>query len=302
MRVGLPRLASLAFLVGFTGCVLPWQREPVAFVPIVDRAGSAAAVLAGRDLFRKARGPTDADRAQPKIRIEVRLLQAPASGMEGIGLDLSTPATVLGGGEADKLVERVLSLRRASLLLAPKLTVYSRQRANFQAVSNFNYVTSYERLPGSREGGRDGEPQIGNCPVGVVLDVQAAAAPEGVTLTWLDARHARLLELCAGEASRSAGGETFALHFQETVVVVGRSTLPAPCNVRLKPGDAAVVPLGERFVEVQRSDVRRLLAQGSAQLVRDGTARLLARAGERGYPLKQDDRIIAVVTAAVVAE
>jgi hypothetical protein len=80
-------------------------------------------------------------------------------------------------------------------------------------------------------------------------------------------------------------------------VLVARSAVPDPCRLSLGPGEALAASLGDRALVVERSNVRRLVREGRASLARDGTARRLAAADERGYPLDDDRRILALLTA-----
>jgi len=61
------------------------------------------------------------------------------------------------------VLQAVVKRRKGSVLLTPWLTCFNTQRANFQAVTNFNYVRRVDA---------DGEPEIGNVPEGIIFDVQ----------------------------------------------------------------------------------------------------------------------------------
>ena len=60
-------------------------------------------------------------------------------------------------------LQAVVKHRKGTLLIAPRLTCFNTQRANFQAVTNFNYVRTVSS---------DNEPEIGNIPDGIVFDIQ----------------------------------------------------------------------------------------------------------------------------------
>jgi len=77
------------------------------------------------------------------------------------GLNLSY--THLNDWQVNALLHAVLKRRKGTLLVAPRLTCFNTQRANFQAVTNYNYVRSITS---------DNEPEIGNVPDGIVYDVQ----------------------------------------------------------------------------------------------------------------------------------
>ncbi|MFW6108574.1 MAG: hypothetical protein ACOC8D_02045, partial [bacterium] len=85
------------------------------------------------------------------------------------------------------------------------------------------------------------------------------------------------------------------------VVLVARSAVPEPCELALGRGGMAVVPLGQRAVEVHRSNVRALAGAGRAEVTEDATARLLAGVGERGFPLDRDLGVVALVTGRLAA-
>jgi len=80
----------------------------------------------------------------------------------------------LGEDELHVLLDAVLKRRRGTLLLAPKLTCFNTQRANFQAVTNYNYVRTISA---------DNEPEIGNVPDGIIFDVQPFVSADRRTIT-----------------------------------------------------------------------------------------------------------------------
>jgi general secretion pathway protein D len=80
----------------------------------------------------------------------------------------------LGENELHVLLQAVLKRRRGTLLLAPKLTCFNTQRANFQAVTNYNYVRTISS---------DNEPEIGNVPDGIIFDVQPFVSSDKRSIT-----------------------------------------------------------------------------------------------------------------------
>ena len=76
---------------------------------------------------------------------------------------LNITYSYLGKKAVNAFVTSILKRRKGSVLMAPRLTCFNTQRANFQAVTNFNYV---------RRINSDGEPEIGNVPEGIIFDVQ----------------------------------------------------------------------------------------------------------------------------------
>jgi tetratricopeptide (TPR) repeat protein len=65
--------------------------------------------------------------------------------------------------EVNLFIDALLKRRKGSILMAPRLTCFNTQRANFQAVTNFNYV---------RRVNAENEPEIGNVPEGIIFDIQ----------------------------------------------------------------------------------------------------------------------------------
>ena len=76
---------------------------------------------------------------------------------------LSLSYSFLKNDQVNTFLSAVSKHRKGTLLIAPRLTCFNTQRANFQAVTNFNYVRSISS---------DNEPEIGNVPDGIVFDVQ----------------------------------------------------------------------------------------------------------------------------------
>jgi hypothetical protein len=284
------RMLLAVAVVGIsTGCSTPLWRKPVAFVPVVDQPATTAPAEAEREPRQR---PTR-DEKLPEVEIAARFVRASARRLAEAGVDLARPAAILPRPEADALVHRLVTSPGGRLLSSPKLTVRAGHSASVQVLINYNYV--------SRVHPESGEPEIGNIPDGLILDLQATTRGPQVTLTRLAARWSRLLRLCVVDAESGVGGQSRPAAFQEPVVLVARSALPEPSDVRLGPAEAAVVTLGERAVTVTRSEARSDARDGRLRITRDGTARFLSRADERGFPLYEDDRIVAILTATVVA-
>lgn len=69
----------------------------------------------------------------------------------------------MGDHSCNALLQAVVKRRKGTILQAPRLTCFNTQRANFQMVTNYNYIRSLNS---------DGEPEIGNVPDGIIFDVQ----------------------------------------------------------------------------------------------------------------------------------
>jgi len=90
---------------------------------------------------------------------EVGSIEESVSPTGGLGITYS----YLDDEEVNAFLQAVAKHRKGTLLIAPRLTCFNTQRANFQAVTNFNYVRTVSS---------DNEPEIGNIPDGIVFDVQ----------------------------------------------------------------------------------------------------------------------------------
>ncbi|MFW6107235.1 MAG: hypothetical protein ACOC8A_00945 [bacterium] len=114
---------------------------------------------------------------------------------DGISGDpvLSLSYSYLGGDEVHALLTAVLKRRKGTLLIAPRLTCFNTQRANFQAVTNFNYVRSISS---------DNEPEIGNVPEGVIFDVQPFVGADRRSITLV--LQPQLRSLVGGQIPRFA--------------------------------------------------------------------------------------------------
>ncbi|HUT36187.1 MAG TPA: hypothetical protein VNE39_22050 [Planctomycetota bacterium] len=81
----------------------------------------------------------------------------------GAGDALSIRCSRMGSRACNALLQAAVKRRKGTVLTAPRLTCFNTQRANFQAVTNYNYIRSLNS---------DGEPEIGNVPDGIIFDVQ----------------------------------------------------------------------------------------------------------------------------------
>lgn len=267
-------------------------RGPAVFVPVVEREfRPVAAEPSGRD----GEGGEEPAGGAPQIDLRVRVVRLPAAEAAQLPVDLEEPAAVLSADQAKALIERLGAASDVRVLSAPRLRVLSGQAASFQTLRSLSYVAGYEVEPDAARA----RPIVRKTEEGLALDTRVRAHGEGVLLTRFEARRSRLLTVCDNRAALERGGERAELPFHEPVLLVARSAVPQPCELALGRGQMAVVPLGERSVEVHRSNVRALAREGRAEVSRDATARLLAGADPRGFPLDEDLRILALVTARV---
>ena len=146
------------------------------------------------------------------------------------------------------------------------------------------------------------KPFIGTVADGLIVELQAAAEGSEVTFTAIDAKLTRLVKLCDCVATVDADGETVRLASQEPLVLRRASEVPGLCGIRVKPGQAVLVPIRRASLVVRRSNVRALVREGKAQMKKDGTAKFLAGLDARGYPIECERGLFLVLTASVVKE
>jgi len=107
--------------------------------------------------------PTGNDRWQIVADVindaEIGSIESSLTNSGGLYLNYS----FLDDEEVNAFLHAVAKHRKGTLLIAPRLTCFNTQRANFQAVTNFNYVRTISS---------DNEPEIGNIPDGIVFDIQ----------------------------------------------------------------------------------------------------------------------------------
>ena len=103
-----------------------------------------------------------------------------------------------GSDRVNVLLEAVLKRRKGTILSAPRLTCFNTQRANFQAVTNYNYVRAVST---------DGEPEIGNVPDGIIFDVQPFVSSDRRYITLVLQPQMRTL---LNRATLQTGGMTYA--------------------------------------------------------------------------------------------
>jgi hypothetical protein len=113
-------------------------------------------------------------------------------------------------------------------------------------------------------------PAIGNVPEGLVLTLEAEAEGSDVVVRAIQAQLRKLIAFhsCGGVkveyekcgASGVKQGERFSCEvlWQEPIILVAKSRLPATHSVRLKPGEAMVVPIQAESLVVGRSRLRAL--------------------------------------------
>lgn len=278
------------------GCSRLWAPKPKSFAPVVERTLREFPFSSPSHSPRRSEKPGGVrpeDLRAPIIQLQAYFVFAATDDMKALGLDPSAPASVLSAEQTQALLAQARSSKpgrlagarflerkrspKSGLLLAPKLRVYSGQGANFQALTNYNYV---------REMGAGGEPVIGNCPAGVMLDVRAEVAGDAVAFTDVRPWYAALVGIfhCRGKLYKD--GRSPWVDWQEPVVLVAEPDDGLQDRYAVPEGKSLLVPLRYALV-VPRWPIRRLVKTGQVQMQKDGTAEFLARFDERGYPVRQ---------------
>jgi len=104
----------------------------------------------------------------------------------------------IGSSTVNALLQAVAKRRKGTILSAPRLTCFNTQRANFQAITNYNYIRSINS---------DGEPEIGNVPDGIIFDVQPFVSTDRRFITLVLQPQMRTLR---NRTTLQTGGFTYA--------------------------------------------------------------------------------------------
>lgn len=296
------RVASLLFplcVLGLWGCV--GLRRPPAmpkvFLPVVER--EMALPRPGEAAPAK---PPQPAAGTPQIHIVARIFGWPAAHTADLGFDPEKPATLLSHERYERLIDCLVLAGRWAVFCAPRLTVVSSQKADLRITRTLKPVMDYDAA--RLEQGKSAEESAVTVeiPHGLVVELQAAAEGGEVVFTGLEARLTRPVELCECKANATVGGKKVRLVWQEPVVLTSKTQLPQPCNLRLKPGEALVVPIRLDSLVVNRSKVRALVKDGKAEVTRDQTARFLAGLDKKGYPVESGHVVLMTLSASLVTE
>lgn len=125
---------------------------------------------------------------RPAARREER-----AAGRRGRSREAALAYAPLTEDQVRTLMQAILKQRRGTLIAAPRLTCFNRQRANLQVLTNYSYVPRVTT---------DDEPEIGNIPEGLIFDVQPFVHPDHRRITLVV--HSRLCMFHVTESGHKA--------------------------------------------------------------------------------------------------
>ena len=157
-----------------------------------------------------------------------------------------------GRRTVNALLQAVAKRRKGTILAAPRLTCFNTQRANFQAITNYNYVRSINS---------DGEPQIGNVPDGIVFDVQPFVSTDRRYITLVLQPQMRTLR------NREFQNQAFEYATGVTVPIIRRVNLP---DTELRSlATTVTIPDGATMLVGGLSVVRERSGEGSVPFLHD---------------------------------
>jgi len=269
------------------GCGL-LRRERV-YAPLVERAPEGAWPFALPPLEEKA------PREGAPLTLQAFVLSARPATWRRLGVDLERDHLVLGPKEFSAVSEALLRGRRASPLTAPKLAVRPGSPARASLVTTRIYLGDYDL--GQGPGQERYSPVTRKVYDGVVVDLEARSEGSAVAVTSFSARMATGLGMRDCQSWADIGTDMASLLWQEPVVLAATASLPRGVEPRLMPGYALVLPMRQALV-VARASVRSKV-EYPVEVRNEPSLRFLARAGERGYPLKE--QLAVVLTPALPA-
>jgi general secretion pathway protein D len=196
---------------------------------------------------------------------------------------LSVGYHYLNHTEVVALLNAVIKHRKGTLLIAPRITCFNTQRANFQALTNYNYVRSVSS---------DQEPEIGNVPDGIIFDVQPFISADHRYITLVLQPQLRTLRNFAsfayisGDVGGAAGGTNRAVQLPTSELTSMATTVTIPdggsllvgglSNVTERDGLATLpfvyaIPGIRYFLRATRDAERRtsLIIMVTAEIVKD---------------------------------
>jgi len=251
------------FVALVAGCGL--LRGERVHAPLVERPPESAWPFALPPLEEKA------PREGAPLTLQAFLLSARPARWRRLGVDLERDYLVLDPRGFSAVSDALLRGRRASPLTAPKLAVRPGSPARASMVTTRIYLGDYDL--GQAPGHERFNPVARKVYDGVVVDLEARSEGSVVVVTSLQARMAMA-----------------SLLWQEPVVLAAAASLPRGVEPRLMPGYALVLPMRQALV-VAKATVRSKV-EYPVEVRNEPSLRFLRKAGQRGYPLKEQLAII----------
>ncbi|MBM4037046.1 MAG: hypothetical protein FJ290_00915 [Planctomycetes bacterium] len=170
----------------------------------------------------------------------------------GAGDPLSIRCSRMGSHACNALLQAAIKRRKGTVLTAPRLTCFNTQRANFQAVTNYNYIRSLNS---------DGEPEIGNVPDGIIFDVQPFVSSDRRYITLVLQPQMRTL---MNSATLQTSGFTYA-----TTGLLAYRRVNLPDTVLRSIATTVTVPDGGTMLVGGLATVRERSGEASVPILHD---------------------------------
>ena len=194
--------------------------------------------------FPGGAGPTEAQRAAPRVGLRATFLSAPPKDLAKRTPAIRGPVTILTAEQAELL--RIDYHPGCGRFTQPRLTIFSGQRGSLVIANEEAFVRDvvYKEGPAGDDGRF--ENIIDRPSTGVFLDVGAKVDGDDVVINHLVAGTTTLLGLRMCEGKAPLGDKLVNIAWQEAILAEGVSQVKNPCEIRLWPGAVAVVRLKYR--------------------------------------------------------
>lgn len=189
----------------------------------------------------------------------------------------------MSGHACNALLQAVVKRRKGTVLQAPRLTCFNTQRANFQAVTNYNYVRSLNS---------DGEPEIGNVPDGIIFDVQPFVSSDRRYITLVLQPQMRTL---INSGTLQTTGFTYAV-----AGLIPYRTVQLPDTELRSVATTVTIPDGGTILAGGLAKVTEASAQASVPILHD--IPLLRYLFREWTQIDTRDSLLVLVTAEIVPD
>ena len=188
--------------------------------------------------------PTPEQKAGPRVEIEARFLAAdPSLLARHLAFKPEETHKIITQSEADRITKQLQDHHMTRTLTAPRLTVFSSQRAYVVVGKQSAFVHDMIFEPASGGKGGTFKPVVDTIPTGVLLDVAAQVDGDTAVFTRLAAKDTRLVGMRLCSVTIIEKGKRSGVFWQEAILMDGICPIKNPCKMHLRDGEVLVAPL-----------------------------------------------------------
>ena len=192
--------------------------------------------------FPGAAGPTEAQRAAPRLRLRATLLGAPPKDLAQRGSAVQGPVTIIAPEQAEMLR---MDYGTCGRLTSLPLIIFSGERMSITSIVDEKFIHDVVYKEGPAGVGGRFEKVTDRVPMNFMV-VGAKADGDDAVISHLEAGTTTLLGLRMCEGKAPLGDKLVNIAWQEAILAEGVSQVKNPCEIRLWPGAVAVVRLKYR--------------------------------------------------------